>query len=112
MLCKCLVAVFSEWIPAWRRRNWRTAGNTAVVNKDLILYILTLISLRMPANAYSPTANVSFHKVKAHIGVEGNEQADRLAKEGAGMAAVEDREYEREVREIEKKLKERGALRR
>lgn len=63
----------------------------------------------MPANAYSPTANVSFHKVKAHIGIEGNEQADRFAKEGAVMAEVAERDYEREVREIEKKLRERGA---
>lgn len=62
----------------------------------------------MPPNSFSPTANVSFEKVKAHVGIEGNEEADRFAKIGAGMGALPERDYVEERRKIEVKLKEKG----
>lgn len=62
----------------------------------------------MPPNSTSPTANVSFQKVKAHVGIEGNEQADRLAKNGAMLSTEPERDYAAEVKELERALKARG----
>jgi ribonuclease HI len=56
----------------------------SVSNRDLILYVLSLIALRSP---------VKFLKVKAHCGIEGNEAADRLAKAGAIKGAIQERNY-------------------
>lgn len=100
--------VFSEWIPSWRKRGWKTSGGTPVLNKDLIQYVLSLISLRMPPNSTSPTANVSFKKVKAHVGIEGNEMADKLANNGAMSAELPPRDFEAATTANEKKLKEKG----
>ncbi|GAA6027007.1 hypothetical protein JCM8097_006034 [Rhodosporidiobolus ruineniae] len=109
------IGVFSKWISGWKRRNWRTADGKPVANQDLIRYILSLLALRTPPPAStssygsppSSLANITFHKVKAHVGIEGNEQADRFANNGAMMPEVEDRDFAADTKANERKLKER-----
>lgn len=112
-----LSAVFSTWLEGWKKRNWRNASGDPVANQDLIRYVLSLLALRTSSSASSSastsnskknnTANITFQKVKAHVGIEGNEQADRLANHGAFKDVLEDRDYAKDTRENEKKLREK-----
>ncbi|GAA5841965.1 hypothetical protein JCM11251_001428 [Rhodosporidiobolus azoricus] len=121
------IGVFSKWISGWKRRGWKTSDGKPVANQDLIRYVLSLLALRAAASsppssssstlsATSSTSvmtNVTFHKVKAHVGIEGNEQADRFANLGALSPEVEERDFEKETRENERKLREgKGAVKR
>ncbi|KAI7825060.1 ribonuclease H-like domain-containing protein, partial [Kickxella alabastrina] len=64
-----------EWGNKWQRSGWRTTGGQPVQNKDLILKGRSLIKKLQEA--------VEFTHVRGHQGIEGNEQADRLAILGA-----------------------------
>ena len=96
------MAVFSEWIHGWKRNGWRNSQGQPVSNKDLIIYIIALLAARSPQINGRRTPNVSFMKVKAHSGVEGNEQADRFAKHGATQPPVSERNYEVEAERLER----------
>lgn len=65
-------------------------------NKDLILYVLTLIAFRTLASSSNPSspANVTFEKVKGHSGIDGNVQADRLANLGASKPYPGEDDYD------------------
>ena len=63
----------TKWIHGWKKNNWRTASQKPVKNKDLWI---TLDHLVTKVN------RAIFVHVKAHSGIEGNEQADRLAVDG------------------------------
>ncbi|GJN88506.1 hypothetical protein Rhopal_001472-T1 [Rhodotorula paludigena] len=104
-----MYAIFSKWIPGWKRRGWKTSDGKPVANQDLIRYILSLLALRMPADWTSPLANITFHKVKAHVGIEGNEQADRFANNGALMPEVAERDFAAATRDNERKLRARAS---
>ncbi|KAJ8295517.1 Ribonuclease H [Rhodotorula toruloides] len=104
------ISVFSKWIPNWKRRGWKTADGKTVANQDMIRYVLSLLALRAASSSSkSPLANITFQKVKAHVGIEGNEQADRFANNGAMMPEVPDRDFTAATKENEKKLKAKGA---
>ncbi|GAA5996307.1 RNA-DNA hybrid ribonuclease [Rhodotorula paludigena] len=103
------IGVFSKWIPGWKRRGWKTSDGKPVANQDLIRYILSLLALRMPADSTSPLANITFHKVKAHVGIEGNEQADRFANNGALMPEVAERDFAAATRDNERNLRTRAS---
>lgn len=64
---------FSEWLPGWVRRGWRTAGGQPVKNQDLWQ--------RLEAAA-RPHA-LRWHWVKGHSGDPDNERVDTLAREAA-----------------------------
>lgn len=100
--------VFEEWIDGWRRKDWKTSNGKPVVNRDLIEYILALIADRMPPNSYKKTANVTFIKVKAHAGIEGNEMADTLAKNGASLPAIKEFDYAGKTKEVKARLAKKG----
>jgi len=59
-----------EWIHAWRRRGWRTAGGADVVNRDLWEALAT---------AAARAGDVSWHFVRGHQGIPGNERVDEIA---------------------------------
>lgn len=61
----------TEWLEQWKRRGWRTAGNSPVKNQDL---------WRRLEAAMQPH-EVNWRWVKGHSGHPENELADRLANE-------------------------------
>ncbi|KAK4053801.1 hypothetical protein OIV83_001457 [Microbotryomycetes sp. JL201] len=104
------ISIFSEWIPGWRRNGWRASSGKPVMNVDMIRYVLSLLALRAPDKGKSKgglLSNVTLVKVKAHVGIDGNEQADRLANEGALMPQVPDIDFEKLTKENERRMKEK-----
>ena len=69
---------FTEWLPAWKRRGWRTASRKPVENQDLWLRL---------EEAAAGTA-LSLIWVRGHAGEPGNERADALAYAAAKKAAA------------------------
>jgi len=61
----------TEWLPQWKRRDWRTADRKPVKNVDLWQSLEQQIARH----------RVDWHWVKGHAGVPGNERADQLANE-------------------------------
>jgi len=62
----------SEWLPAWKRRGWKTADKKPVKNVDLWQELERLAALH----------RISWHWVRGHAGHPENERADRLATLG------------------------------
>ncbi len=58
----------TEWLPAWKRREWRTADRQPVKNADLWQQLDALNRLHQ----------VTWHWVRGHSGVANNERVDRL----------------------------------
>jgi ribonuclease HI len=59
----------TEWLKAWKARDWRTADKKPVKNRDL-WERLDILAARH---------DIEWHWVKGHSGVPGNERVDRLA---------------------------------
>ena len=74
------------WFVKWRRNKWLTSENKPVENKDLIESILVKIEERNHLRVQT-----LFQWVKGHNRDPGNEEADRLAVNGARQGAEERR---------------------
>ena len=61
----------TEWLRAWKARDWRTADRKPVKNQDL----------RQRLEDVSAPHQIEWHWVPGHAGVPGNERVDRLANE-------------------------------
>lgn len=61
-----------EWLPNWRKRNWRRADGQPVKNADL------WVRLDEAAKRHQ----MHWHWIKGHAGHAENEQADQLANRG------------------------------
>ncbi len=61
----------TEWLPAWKQRQWKTAARKPVKNADLWRRLDELVQRH----------EVHWHWVRGHSGDAGNEMADRLANE-------------------------------
>jgi ribonuclease HI len=59
----------TEWLPNWKRRNWKTSDNKPVKNMELWKQLEEQVSRH----------DVEWHWVKGHEGHSGNELADQLA---------------------------------
>lgn len=62
----------TEWLPNWKKRNWKTAAKKPVLNADLWQ------RLEQAASRHE----VEWLWVKGHSGHPGNEKADALANRG------------------------------
>jgi ribonuclease HI len=60
----------TEWLPQWKRRNWRTASRQPVKN----------VELWQEMEAALEAHEVKWHWIKGHSGVVENERADELAR--------------------------------
>lgn len=65
----------SEWIVAWKMRDWRTAAKKPVKNVDLWKMLDCLTELHQ----------IEWCWIRGHAGHEGNERADHLANLGVAM---------------------------
>jgi ribonuclease HI len=63
----------TEWLPAWKRRGWKTADRKPVKNVDLWQAL----------DALAAAHDVRWHWVRGHAGHAENERADALANRGA-----------------------------
>jgi ribonuclease HI len=63
----------TEWLPAWKRRGWKTADRKPVKNVDLWQAL----------DAIAAVHEVRWHWVRGHSGHAENERADALANRGA-----------------------------
>ncbi|XP_011308876.1 ribonuclease H1-like [Fopius arisanus] len=70
-----LIKCMTQWMPTWKARGWKTASNEPVVNKD------ELIKMEKALKGL----NYEFNHVRGHSGIQGNEEADKLARLGAQM---------------------------
>jgi ribonuclease HI len=61
-----------EWIHGWKRRGWKTATGTDVLNRELWEELSNLTAARGPAG-------IIWHYVRGHVGVPGNERVDVIA---------------------------------
>ncbi len=59
----------TEWLVAWKARQWRTADRKPVKNQDLWQELEALAKVHQ----------LEWHWVPGHAGVPGNERVDRLA---------------------------------
>jgi ribonuclease HI len=62
----------TEWIHGWKKKNWIKSDKKPVINSDLWKVLDNLNSQK----------NIQWNWVKGHAGVEGNERADELARQG------------------------------
>lgn len=62
----------TQWLPNWKRKNWKTAGGSAVKNKDLWQRL----------DEQAARHEIDWRWVKGHAGDPGNEKADELANLG------------------------------
>jgi len=63
----------SEWIHLWKKQNWRTSNKKEVKNDDLWKQLDQLAQQHQ----------IDWLWVRGHSGHDGNEQADKLANQGA-----------------------------
>jgi ribonuclease HI len=63
----------SEWIHTWKKQGWRTSNRKQVKNNDLWKQLDQLAQQHQ----------IEWFWVRGHSGHDGNEQADKLANQGA-----------------------------
>ncbi|XP_011875673.1 PREDICTED: ribonuclease H1-like isoform X2 [Vollenhovia emeryi] len=69
---KFLISCITQWMPSWKRRGWKTAGDKPVINKKELLEMEEALK----------SLTVAWNHVNGHAGIYGNEMADKLAREG------------------------------
>jgi len=62
----------NKWMPAWKKRGWKTANKKPVKNQDLWQALDEAVSRH----------KIKWNWVRGHTGVDGNEEADALANRG------------------------------
>ena len=60
------------WVHGWKRRGWKTAAGTDVLNRGLWEQLDALASARGPRS-------LAWHYVRGHVGIPGNERVDEIA---------------------------------
>ena len=69
------------WVHAWKRRGWKTAAGTDVLNRELWERLDGLATSRGPRA-------IAWHYVRGHVGIPGNERVDEIADSFATQQPV------------------------
>ena len=67
----------TQWIFAWRQRGWKTAEGNDVTNRDLWERLFAAVMQRKDLGA---EGKISWHYVRGHTGIAGNERVDEIAQ--------------------------------
>ena len=67
-----LIQGITQWVWAWRKRGWKTAEGTDVLNRELWEQLSSLVNARA-------RGELQWHWVRGHIGTPGNERADQIS---------------------------------
>jgi ribonuclease HI len=62
----------SSWVHNWRRRGWKTATGSEVLNRELWEALWELATAR-------GARTIAWHYVRGHVGIPGNERVDEIA---------------------------------
>ena len=62
----------TQWVWGWRKRGWKTAQGTDVLNRDLWEELSSLTDAR-------PRGGLDWRWVRGHVGTPGNERCDEIA---------------------------------
>ncbi|KAG1904567.1 ribonuclease H-like domain-containing protein [Suillus fuscotomentosus] len=99
------IQCFGSWLPKWSANGFRTANGQSVKNAELIRYLAALLYVREQAGP-----KVVFKHVRGHVGIEGNECADRLANDGTLQPELPERDWEQLTRDLKKKPRTSGTV--
>jgi ribonuclease HI len=67
-----LVQGITQWVWGWRKKGWRTASGSEVLNRDLWEQLFALASAR-------GSSGIDWRWVRGHSGTAGNERCDEIA---------------------------------
>lgn len=67
-----LIQGIEQWVRNWKRRGWTTASGGEVMNRELWEELSGLTEAR-------PPRSISWHYVRGHSGIPGNERVDAIA---------------------------------
>jgi ribonuclease HI len=62
----------TQWVWGWRKRGWKTAQGSDVLNRDLWEELSSLAGARA-------RGDLQWHWVRGHVGTPGNERVDEIA---------------------------------
>ena len=74
---KFAIQCVEDWMPKWKKNGWKTSKGD-VINKDDLEDLDLALQRAAQCNM-----RVVFKHVRGHLGIDGNEAADRLAVAGA-----------------------------
>jgi len=74
-----------DWMPVWKKKEWKTSKKKPVKNIDLWFRISTVLKKHL----------VTWHWIKAHIGHLENEKCDIIARQAAKNPLFKDVYYEK-----------------
>ena len=72
----------TQWVWGWRKRGWKTAQGTDVLNRELWEQLSSLAGAR-------ERGNLTWHWVRGHVGTPGNERADEISVAFARQQSAE-----------------------
>jgi ribonuclease HI len=76
-----LIQGITQWVWGWRKRGWKTAQGTDVLNRDLWEELSALTGARA-------RGSVDWRWVRGHVGTPGNERCDEIAVAFAAQTPV------------------------
>ena len=71
-----MIDCVTKWMKSWKKNGWKTSLKEDVKNKEELLKLDRLLS-------EDSSISVQWNHVRGHRGIEGNEEADKLARAGA-----------------------------
>ncbi|KAI6012577.1 ribonuclease H-like domain-containing protein [Pisolithus orientalis] len=91
----------TSWIFKWMTNGFRTSDGQPVKNRPVLKYLAALLHAR-----HITSQTVEFKHVRGHVGLEGNEAADRLANIGVLQPPLPERDWEQLEQNVSKNIRQ------